>query len=109
MTDCKCHYHLGMGPNLLCPVHGDLIPESERVHEPTTTEFSTIGQLKEAIKNLPDDREVVCQVVGKDGSAWQIFSKITDRLPRADFAFITLSHPELLSVNPVFIQNQVDG
>ena len=22
MTECRCNYHLGMGPNLRCPVHG---------------------------------------------------------------------------------------
>jgi len=21
--ECKCNYHLGMGPNLKCPVHGE--------------------------------------------------------------------------------------
>ncbi len=31
--DCKCNYHLGMGPNLLCPKHGkrtDLSGKIER-------------------------------------------------------------------------------
>lgn len=23
MSECKCNYHLGMGPNLKCPKHGD--------------------------------------------------------------------------------------
>jgi len=29
---CECNYHLGMGPNMLCPVHGRLVKTDDLVN-----------------------------------------------------------------------------
>ena len=33
MSECKCNYHLGMGPNLNCPTHGEENKKRFRVAE----------------------------------------------------------------------------
>lgn len=57
------------------------------------SKFYTIGQLKEAIKDLPDDALIYPQVTAKDGSSWYMSAAI-DKTP-SGLIVLTLTHTDL--------------
>jgi hypothetical protein len=58
-------------------------------------EFHTVGQLRQAIEGIPDDRLLICQVVGEDSGAWSMFASFTPQVQLGTIACLTLSHPQL--------------
>jgi hypothetical protein len=63
-----------------------------------TKEFSQVGPLRDMLNSLPGGRPIMCQVVGVDGSAWNVFAKFTDLMVGNDMALLTMYHPDLTSV-----------
>ena len=57
--------------------------------------FHTVGQLKNALKDLPDDRFIACQVVAKDGKAWNMWGEFCQQVPQGTIACLTFRHDEL--------------
>lgn len=55
----------------------------------------TVGDLREALKDLPDDRFIACQVVGQDHTAWNCIGEFISQVPNGTIAAIQLSHAEL--------------
>lgn len=60
--------------------------------------IETIGQLKEAIKGLPDDSRLVCQVVATTGGAWNLELDFYPPNNMHWFSLIRLSHPKLTNL-----------
>lgn len=60
-----------------------------------TVNFHTVGQLKNALKDLPDDRFIACQVVAKDGKAWNMWGEFCPQVPQGTIACLTFRHDEL--------------
>ena len=61
-----------------------------------TFEISTVGQLRQAIAGLSDERPVLCQVIATNGQAWNMFCELTpdpDSLKGA--AVLQLKHRDL--------------
>lgn len=49
---CRCNYHLGMGPNLQCPVHGtreNLFIGTRKLHDEVERLKAEVRELKEFI------------------------------------------------------------
>lgn len=59
------------------------------------TEFYNVGQIREAIKDLPDDHVIMAQVVDQQGAAWNmhmtLYTNVKGRFPTS----IVMSHPDL--------------
>ena len=60
--------------------------------------FYMAGQLKEAVKNIPDDRIMVCQVVAENGEAWNLCGEICPQVPGGNIGVITFKHAQLKSL-----------
>lgn len=59
-------------------------------------EFTTIGELRKLLAtDAPDDRAVVCQVVGADGSAWNLVGSFHEKTANGNVAVLQLKHPDL--------------
>ena len=58
-------------------------------------EVHNIKTLKEAIKGLPDDTPIFCQVVAKDGSAWNLRCDVTPPKKGLDMAILQLHHDSI--------------
>jgi len=57
-----------------------------------------VRQLIEKLSALPQERMVVCQVVGKDGSAWNMAFEF-ESVPHSDsLVVLTVSHHDLLAL-----------
>ena len=65
----------------------------------TNESFSTVGELRELLEGLPDDRLIIPQVVANDGTAWNMVPKFLAKVPNGDVAVLTLSHSQLNSLN----------
>ena len=65
-------------------------------------DFYNVGQLKDAIKNMPDNTMLFFQVVAKDGGAWNLHCEISYN--QDGFATISLTHDELLTLDNVNTQ-----
>lgn len=61
------------------------------------SQFWNVGQLKELLKDLPDDREIYCQVVAKNGQARIMRGEFHAETPRSVpvFACLQLKHDQL--------------
>jgi hypothetical protein len=59
------------------------------------TEFHTVGQLKKILKYLPNDRFIACQVVAKDGKAWNMRGEFCPQVHQGSIACLTFSHDDL--------------
>lgn len=57
--------------------------------------FTTVGELKKLIKNLPNDRLIVPQVVSTDNTAWNCYAKFKDKIHNSNISCLTLYHPQL--------------
>lgn len=59
-------------------------------------DFATVGALRAALQGHPDDREILCQVVGQDHSAWIMVGTVGE-IPQAKppRLVVSLSHPLL--------------
>jgi hypothetical protein len=59
-------------------------------------DFATVGALRAALKDRPDDQEILCQVVGQDHSAWYMLGTVGE-IPGANppKLAVSLSHPTL--------------
>lgn len=62
---------------------------SEIVH------FYKVGELRKALEGLPDDRLIVCQVVAKDGKAWNMQGGFCPKVPQGTIACLTFKHHQL--------------
>lgn len=62
-----------------------------------SAKFFTLGQLREITKDLPDEHELIFQVVSTDGKAWNCFADFCKNIisPDGNLSCITFSHPEL--------------
>lgn len=58
-------------------------------------EFHTVGQLRKALEGVPDERMIICQVVGKESGAWNMCARFTPQVQGGTIAVLTLDHPEL--------------
>lgn len=66
--------------------------------------FHTVGQLRKALEGVPDDRIIMNQVVGFDGTAWNMYAEFCGQVAKeGSIACLTFKHEKLLSVNPVTI------
>lgn len=57
--------------------------------------FYTVGSLKKALEGLPEDRFIACQVVAKDGKAWNMRGEFCAQVPQGTIACLTFRHDEL--------------
>lgn len=57
--------------------------------------FHTVGTLKKALEGLPDDRFIACQVVAKDGKAWNMWGEFCPQVSQGTIACLTFRHDEL--------------
>lgn len=59
--------------------------------------FFTVKQLREILKDLPDDRYIMTQVAAIDGTAWNCYASFCPQInpPDGNIALITLSHAQL--------------
>ena len=63
--------------------------------------MKTIGELKQAIEALPDDRMLKAQVMAKNGSAWTLdvescaLVPVGSNAPGESMAVLKLTHPDL--------------
>lgn len=64
-------------------------------NDTTRVFFQTVGELRKAIEGVPDDRLLICQVVGKESGAWNMESSFTAKVPHGTMAVLTLDHPQL--------------
>lgn len=60
----------------------------------TGIEFYTVGQLRKALADLPDDQFLVCQVAGQEGGAWNLCG--TFFAPSKGPASLVFKHPALI-------------
>jgi len=60
-----------------------------------TVNFCKVGELRKALENLPDDRFIACQVVAKDGKAWNMWGEFCPQVPQGTIAALTFRHDEL--------------
>jgi len=58
-------------------------------------ELTTIGKLKEAIKNMDDARSIICQVCDNNHKAWNMYGIISDDFDKSKLAVISFTHPNL--------------
>lgn len=58
-------------------------------------EFMTIGQLKNALEGVPDERYIACQVVATDGWAWNMFGRFCPEVPHSNISCLEFFHPDL--------------
>ncbi|QQO97288.1 hypothetical protein M1M30_gp183 [Maribacter phage Colly_1] len=72
--------------------------------------ITTVGGLKKALENLPDDRGILSQVIGSQEGAWTMkaeFHSLTGPLDHpSDYSVITLSHPDLKTLPWTNISNK---
>jgi hypothetical protein len=62
-------------------------------------QFHTVGQLKKALGDLPDDRLIICQVVSKDGKAWNLWGEFCPQISNSsNMACLTLKHDQLTTL-----------
>lgn len=54
-----------------------------------------VKDLRNALENLPDDRIVMCQVVGQDGSAWNMRGSFCKQVQNGNISVLTFKHDEL--------------
>lgn len=54
----------------------------------------TVSQLIEALSKLPPHKSVLCQVVGKTGTAWNMHYQFQD-VENTAFVQLRVFHPEL--------------
>jgi len=66
-------------------------------------------ELIEVLKSLPQDKAILCQVVGEDGSAWNMRFVLAEGPKTSGFNVLTVSHPQLKSLNPLTIWENDDG
>lgn len=57
--------------------------------------FCNVGELRKALEDLPDDRFIACQVVAKDGKAWNMWGEFCPQVPQGTIACLTFKHDEL--------------
>ncbi len=63
--------------------------------------MKTIGELKQALEDLPDDRVLKAQVMAKNGSAWTLdvelcaLVPVGSSAPGESMAVLRLTHPDL--------------
>ena len=60
-----------------------------------TVNFCNVGELRKALEDLPDDRFIACQVVAKDGKAWNMWGEFCPQVPQGTIACLTFKHDEL--------------
>ena len=60
-----------------------------------TVNFCNVGELRKALENLPDDRFIACQVVAKDGKAWNMWGEFCPQVPQGTISCLTFRHDEL--------------
>ena len=64
-------------------------------HVLPTVNFCNVGELRKALEDLPDDRFIACQVVAKDGKAWNMWGEFCPQVPQGTIACLTFKHDEL--------------
>ena len=60
-----------------------------------TVNIHQVGQLRKALEGLPDDTFIACQVVAKDGKAWNMWGEFCPKVPQGTIACLTFRHDEL--------------
>ncbi|MEO6421713.1 MAG: hypothetical protein ABIR84_03290 [Candidatus Nitrotoga sp.] len=66
--------------------------------------MKTIGELKQALEDVPDDRLLKAQVVAKNGSSWTLDVELCALVPAGSSApgesmsVLKLTHPDLESM-----------
>jgi len=73
-----------------------------------TEKICFIGDLKKAIEDLPNDRFIMAQVVGNDGSAWNCEIDFLSVISKnSNVACIILSHKDLTSLKDIKKHDQL--
>lgn len=73
----------------------------ERQESREPVEVTRVGKLRAALEGLPDDRLILCQVVGADGSAWNVGGSFVPQVRYGTVALLQMSHPELTTLPPI--------
>jgi hypothetical protein len=63
----------------------------------------TVGQIRELLKDLPDEHPIRCQVAASDGSAWNMCMSM--RVMDGGFVHARMYHDQLKSLSPVRIED----
>jgi len=63
----------------------------------------TVGQLREIIKDLPNEHELIFQIMPENGIAWNCFAEFCKDIISMDgnLSCITLSHPNLKPISEI--------
>lgn len=62
-----------------------------------TTEFYTVGQLRALLESLPDNRQIMCQVVATNGQAWNMIGQFSQQL--GSFSYLQMKHEDLSALH----------
>lgn len=80
----------------------NVVVVTEEKRKPESIQFLYAKQLKEAVKNIPDNALIICQVTAKDGQVWNLNGEIIPNMNPDDtqnkIAVISLSHPQVKSL-----------
>jgi hypothetical protein len=63
--------------------------------------MKTIGELRQALEGVPDERLLKAQVIAKDGGSWTLnvefcaLVPVGSSMPGGSMAVLKLTHPEL--------------
>lgn len=60
------------------------------------SEFYTVGQLRALLEGLPDDRQVLCQVVASNGQAWNMVGQFSQKI--GSFSCLQMKHENLTNL-----------
>ena len=65
--------------------------------ETLRTPITNVGDLRRATAGLPDDQQVLIQVIALDHTAWQLYGEFFSLIPNhtPPTSLLYLSHPEL--------------
>ncbi len=69
-----------------------------------TVRIYNVKTLRDALEGLPDDRIIMCQTVGKDSGAWNMWGSFCKQVPNGDIAVLTFEHDQLKILPKIDIQ-----
>lgn len=64
----------------------------------TKSFFSTVGELRKLLEGVPDDRQIIAQVIGKDNGAWNMWPSFTPQVPQGTVACLQMEHDQLVTL-----------
>lgn len=66
-----------------------------------SSNFATVGELKNLLKNVDDDKIIICQVIAEDNSVWNMFGSFSEITNSDKLTVIQFKHPELKTLKNI--------